>query len=74
MRNNKAITLVALVITIVVMLILAGISLSLVMGENGIFNKAKESKAVQANAENHESALMANADSAVNDTWTEYIG
>ena len=39
-RTEKAITLVALVITMIVMLILAGISFSLVMGENGIIDKA----------------------------------
>ena len=39
-RTEKGITLVALVLTIIVMLILAGISFTLVMGENGIIDKA----------------------------------
>ena len=42
LNSQKAITLIALVVTIVVLLILAGVSLSLVLGENGIINKAKE--------------------------------
>ncbi|MDO5557604.1 MAG: hypothetical protein Q4G05_05145 [Clostridia bacterium] len=40
----KGITLIALVITIVVMLILAGIAINLSLGDNGIFLKAKDSK------------------------------
>ena len=40
LTSNSAITLVALVITIIVLLILAGVTLSMVMGENGIFGKA----------------------------------
>ena len=41
---NKGITLVALVVTIVVLLILAGISINLLLGENGIIKKAKEAR------------------------------
>lgn len=40
MRNQKGITLVALVITIIVLLILAGVSISLVVGQNGVLNQA----------------------------------
>ena len=41
-KREKGITLVALVVTIVVLLILAGVSINLVVGENGLINKAKE--------------------------------
>ena len=41
MKNRKGITLVALVITIVVILILAGVSLNLIFGENGILRKSE---------------------------------
>ena len=49
-KFNQGITLVALVVTIVVLLILAGVSLNLVLGENGIISKAREAstKTVQA--------------------------
>ena len=40
--KNKGITLIALVVTIVVLLILAGITISLVFSENGIIAKARE--------------------------------
>ena len=43
-RSETGITLVALVVTIVVLLILAGITISYVFGENSIFNKANEAK------------------------------
>ena len=43
-KGNEGITLVALVVTIVVLLILAGISLNLVLGENGIITRAQEAR------------------------------
>ena len=42
--NNKGITLVALVITIIILLILAGVSIATLTGDNGLLNKAKEAK------------------------------
>ena len=42
--NNKGITLIALVVTIVVLLILAGISIWAITGENGIIKRAQEAK------------------------------
>ena len=42
--SNTAITLIALIITIIVLLILAGITLNMVIGENGIFRKASVAK------------------------------
>ena len=44
LRQNSGITLIALVLTIVVLLILAGVSISAVIGRNGIFDKANEAK------------------------------
>ena len=43
-NNQKGITLVALVITIIVLLILAGITIAALSGENGILVRARESK------------------------------
>ena len=42
--SNAAITLIALIITIIVLLILAGVTLNMIMGENGIFGKANNAK------------------------------
>ena len=44
MNKQRGITLIALVITIIVLLILAGISLTTLTGENGVITKAKEAK------------------------------
>ncbi len=43
-RNTKGITLIALVVTIIVLIILAGVSINLVLGENGIVSKTKKAK------------------------------
>ena len=43
-RNTKGITLIALVVTIIILIILSGVSINLVLGENGIVNKAKKAK------------------------------
>lgn len=43
-KSTKAITLIALIITIIVLLILAGVTINMVLGDNGLFNKAKTSE------------------------------
>lgn len=43
-KKERGITLVALVVTIVVLLILAGVSISLVLGNNGIIKRAQQAK------------------------------
>ena len=50
MKKNKGITLVALVVTIVVLLILAGVSINLVLGNNGIIAIAKDAETKSAEA------------------------
>ena len=52
-EKNKGITLIALIITIIVLLILAGVTISTLSGESGIMKKANEAKkeTAQANAE-----------------------
>jgi type II secretory pathway pseudopilin PulG len=42
MKENKGITLIALVITIIVLIILAGVSIAMLSGENGILNQASK--------------------------------
>ena len=44
MKNQKGVTLVALVVTIIVLIILAGISINLLLGDNGIITIAKKAK------------------------------
>ena len=42
--KNRGITLIALVVTVIVILVLAGISISMLTGENGILNRTAEAK------------------------------
>lgn len=58
LNNTKGITLIALVITIIVLIILAGVSISLVLGENGIINKAKEGKQNTEQAKVEEETML----------------
>ena len=51
MKSNKGITLIALVITIIVLLILAGVSIAMLTGENGILTQANNSKYSTARSE-----------------------
>ena len=44
LKNKNAITLIALVVTIVVLLILAGVSISLILDNNGIIAKSKDAR------------------------------
>ena len=44
LKNIHGITLIALVVTIVVLLILAAVSISMLMGDNGIITQAQKSK------------------------------
>ena len=64
--RQSGITLVALVVTIVVLLILAGVSISLVLGQNGLIANAKEAREKTKNATDEESQL-------INGTIPDYI-
>ena len=51
LKRSNGITLIALVVTIIVLIILAGISINLILGDNGIITKAQEAKQAQEKAE-----------------------
>ena len=57
-KNKKGITLVALVVTMVVLLILAGVSINLVLGDNGIVKNAQEAKTKSAEASQNDLTSM----------------
>ena len=62
-NTNNGITLIALVITIIVLLILAGVTIAMLMGDNGILTKATEAKNDQADATVEEAIAL---------LWNEY--
>ena len=66
MKEQKGITLVALVITIIILLILAGISIASLTG-SGLFNKAKEAKNASANAQNLENQTLTQYENTMNE-------
>ena len=53
-KQEKGITLIALVVTIVVLLILAGVGISLVLNNNGVISKAKDAKNQYAEAQTND--------------------
>lgn len=66
LKGQKGITLVALVVTIIVLIILAGVSISLVLGDNGIVTKSKEGAKNYQTSANEEDAYLKNAEDFMN--------
>ena len=64
MRKQKGITLIALIITIIVLLILAGISIATLTGENGILTQANKAK---------EETIIAREKEGISVALTEYM-
>ncbi len=73
MKKQKGITLIALVITIIILLILAGISIATLTGENGILSKANNSKIETEKASAKEKVQMAVMSSFDNSEKLDYI-
>ena len=65
LKSNKAITLVALIITIIILLILAGVSLSMVLGDNGLINKAQSSVDKYQQSANNEQDFLNNVENYI---------
>ena len=57
-RKEKGITLVALVITIIILLILAAVTINMLLGDNGLISKTKESVAKYKNAQELENSML----------------
>ena len=57
-NKDKGITLIALVVSIIVLLVLAGVSISMLTGQNGILTRAAESKVKTEEAEKQENERM----------------
>lgn len=61
-KKNKGITLIALVITIIVLLILAGVSIATLTGDNGLLSKAQEAKEKTEEARRKEEQELKNVE------------
>ena len=66
-KKERGITLIALVITIIVLLILAGISISMLTGQNGILNRAQEAKEKTEDAVLEEKIKLLTAETLINE-------
>ena len=66
-KENAGITLIALVVTIVVLLILAGISINYVLGENGIVRKAQNARERTKEAKENDIQMLGDLDSEIDD-------
>ncbi len=75
-ENRAGITLIALVITIIIMLILAGVSINVVVGQNGILGRARNSVTVYKEAKAKEEVQMAwtSAETEYYNNMNSYIG
>ncbi len=68
-KKEKGLTLIALVVTIIVMIILTGIVISAITGKSGITNQARESKNKSERQE-----IIESAKSQISDTVVENVG
>ena len=69
--NEKGITLIALVVTIIIILILAGITINMLLGENGIIRTAQEAKNTWENAIAKEQEELNNLMNELNEELTD---
>ncbi len=69
--KNKGITLVALVVTIIIMLILAGITITMALGENGILSQAKLAAKKTKEAEEQQEQDLKNLVGIINEAVNE---
>ena len=82
-NSQRGITLIALIITIIVLLILAGITISLVVGDNGVLNQSTKAvertshgqvqEQVQMELANYEADKRTESEKAIDKTSIEYL-
>ena len=69
-NEKKGITLIALVVTIIVLLLIAGVSISMLTGQNGILTRSADAKRKTGEAENQENERMQEYE----DVTDQYVG
>ena len=72
-KLEKGITLIALIVTIIILLILAGVTISIVTGNQGIFGKAKIAENAYKNAENEEQEGLAGIDEEISKYMDPFV-
>lgn len=59
MKNQRGVTLIALVVTIIVLIILAGVAIAALTGDNGLITRSRESKKLQIEGEVRDEITLA---------------
>lgn len=72
LKGNKGITLVALIITIIVLLILAGVSISFVLN-GGVVQKSVDTVNAYKNSATNENAQLDAVNTFMDQKWNEYV-
>ena len=72
-KKEKGITLIALVVTIIVLLILAGVAISLTIGQGGIFDRAQKAANTWRNAETNQEHAFNGVDSEYDSVYQKYV-
>ena len=72
-KKEKGITLVALVVTIIILLILAGVTLSLALKGNGIFNKTKNAVERYTDASENETQQIDEFEDVYSNVYDTYF-
>ena len=71
-KKIQGITLIALVVTVIVLLILAGVAINLTVGDNGLFRRAQNAADTWEMAEQNEQSEMEQAGNFLDDYTSEY--
>lgn len=69
--NQNGITLIALVLTIIILIILAAVSMESVFGKDGLIKRAQDARNFQTNSELVENQFFEDAENFINDTIDE---
>ena len=73
LKNKQGITLIALIVTIIILLILAGVTIAMLTGQNGILKQATNARETNLKAEEEEKIKIAVTGSSINDEGLEEI-
>ena len=70
LKNERGITLVALVITIIILIILATVAISFAFGNNGLVNRAEQARDFYANDTKYTDQSISNVEKYLDDYLT----
>ena len=72
-RNQKGITLVALVITIIILIILATVAISFAFGDNGLVTRAEDAEQYYLNDTKYTEGSIANLEEYLDDQIADHV-